>query len=79
MTHPKARNLFLSLVLGAILLIGFESLLNAFSGATRAASVPLFVSAGGGNTGCTQPQPCSLQSGLGQAVHGDTIYFGTGV
>jgi parallel beta-helix repeat protein len=38
-----------------------------------------FVTTGGTGTACTQDTPCALQTALGQAVNGDTIYVAQGI
>ncbi len=38
----------------------------------------LFVTVTGSGTACTQAQPCGLQTALGRAVDGDSVYVGAG-
>ncbi len=53
------------------------------AGLQRAQAAPasgmLFVKTGGSGTACTQSSPCGLQTALGQAAGGDTIYIASGV
>jgi hypothetical protein len=57
--------------------IGTLFLLGLLSGLALASPGDLFVTVSGGGD-CSQPAPCDLQTALGQAVDGDTVYVAQG-
>jgi hypothetical protein len=70
------HNLF-SLAAGGLFLAGLFLPMHATPRAARAASSDLFVIPGGGGD-CSQGNPCDLQTALGQAVDGDSLYLAQG-
>jgi len=70
-THKR---LVFSLATGGLLLAGLFLLLNGAPPIARADPVDLFVTTGGGGD-CSQGNPCDLQTALGTANDGDTVYL----
>jgi len=79
MNLDKYKHLFLSLAAGGLLLIGLFLLLNGTPQIARAAPGDLFATPTGSGSACTQASPCDLQTALGAASDGDTIYLAEGV
>jgi hypothetical protein len=77
MNLGKHKHIVFSLAASGMLLAGLLLLLNETSQKARAASVDLFVTPGGGGD-CSQGSPCDLQTALGSASNGDTIYLAGG-
>ena len=76
--NPNAhKRLVFSLATGGLLVVGLFLLLNGAPPIARADPVDLFVTTGGGGD-CSQGNPCGLQTALGTASDGDTIYLGGG-
>ena len=71
------KRLVFSLATGGLLLAGLFLLLNETPQIARAAPGDLFVTPGGGGD-CSQGNPCDLQTALGLAVDGDTLYLAQG-
>ena len=72
---PARFNLIvLSLLTAGFLLIGLFLLLNISILSASADAGTLFVANNGAGTSCAQDHPCALQTGLAQALDGDTIY-----
>lgn len=68
-----------SLAIAGLLTIGLLSLLRGMSQTAHAAlSDTWFASTTGSGSGCTQPNPCSLQSALNKAIDGDVIFVAAG-
>lgn len=72
-----------SAVFSSSLLLGLGIsgiLLWLLAGPATAYADPInfFVSASGGGSACTQAAPCDLQTAMGQAVDGNSIYLGAG-
>jgi hypothetical protein len=62
----------------ALLVLGLMLLSSAHSPVVLASPVDLFVTPGGSGTTCSQDIPCALQTAIGEAVGGDTIYVAQG-
>ena len=82
MAGTRMRGVLLWLFVSGLLVVALLSLV-ALSGphparAERAAAATLFVSANGSGSECSQGHPCALQTALGQAAAGDTLYVGAG-
>ncbi len=77
--NPKNRynRIQISMISGGLLLIGLLMFLNGPLQTVRAAPSDLFVSLGGSGD-CSQSAPCDLQTALGSANGGDTIYLAQG-
>jgi parallel beta-helix repeat protein len=73
----KAKRLIGILVLGLGSTLALLSGLQMAQAATTATN--RFVKPTGGGSACTQMTPCALQTALGQAVDGDTLYMAGGV
>ena len=73
-THHTA----IALTLGLGLTLALLWVLNAHPRPVLADPGDLFVTTSGTGTACTQDTPCVLQTALGQAVNGDTIYVAQG-
>jgi len=78
MNLSKYKHIVSSLVTGGLLLVGLFLLLNGTPQIVRADTGGLFVTPGGSGD-CSQGNPCDLQTALGMASDGDTIYIGEGV
>ena len=77
MNLNKYKHIIFSTMLSSLLLIGLFLLLNGAPQIASAASRELFVTpSGSGN--CSQAAPCDLQTALGLANDGDTIYMAAG-
>lgn len=68
----------IALALGLGLTLALLYVLGVHPYPVLAAPGDLFVTTAGTGTACTQDTPCSLQTALGQAVSGDTIYVAQG-
>lgn len=79
MKSVRVNLIILSLLSGGLLLIGFFLILNGNILSASADAGILFVEKNGDGTTCTQVNPCGLQTGLAQALDGDTIYVEQGV
>jgi len=77
MNPNTTKRLVFSLATGGLLLTGLFLLLNGAPPIARADPGDLFVTPGGGGD-CSQSNPCDLQTALGAATDGDTIYLGAG-
>jgi len=73
----RCKHLVTSLVTGGLLLVGLFLLLNGAPQIARADPGDLFVSSIGSGD-CSQGNPCDLQTALGTASDGDTIYIAGG-
>ena len=78
MNLNKYKHVVSSLVAGGLLLVGLFLLLNGAPQIARADRGDLFVSPTGSGD-CSQGNPCDLQTALGTASDGDTIYIAGGV
>ena len=78
MNLSKYKHIVSSLVAGGLLLVGLFLLLNGAPQIARADPGDLFVTLSGGGD-CSQGNPCDLQTALGTASDGDTIYIAGGV
>jgi len=74
----KGTHIVLSLGVGSLLVVGLLALMGETSQIVRADPGTLFASTLGTGTGCSQSNPCSLQTALGEASDGDTIYVAGG-
>lgn len=66
------------LFVGCLLAAGFMLLLNLANPNAWASTGALFASTTGTGTDCTQGNPCSLQTALGQAVDSDSLFVAGG-
>jgi hypothetical protein len=73
----KYKHIVFSLATGGLLLVGLFLLLNGAPHIARADPGDLFVTHGGSGD-CSQASPCDLQTALGLATDGDTIYIAAG-
>jgi hypothetical protein len=78
MNVSKYKRVGFSLVAGGLLLVGLLLLLSGTPQMARADLGDLFVTPGGGGD-CSQAAPCDLQTALGAASAGETIYMAAGV
>jgi len=78
MNLSKYKRIVFSLTAGGLLLVGLFLLLNGAPQIARADPGDLFVSPTGSGD-CSQGNPCDLQTALGAASDGDTIYIAGGV
>lgn len=78
MNINKYRHIVFSMATGGLLLVGLFLLLNGAPQMARADAGDLFVSSAGSGD-CSQGSPCDLQTALGTASDGDTIYIAGGV
>jgi len=77
MNLGKYKHIVFSLATGSLLLVGLFLLLNGTSQVARADPGDLFVTHGGSGD-CSQATPCDLQTALGLASDGNTIYVAAG-
>ena len=77
MNLNTTKRLVFSLTTGGLLLAGLFLFLNGTPPVARADPVDLFVTTGGGGD-CSKGNPCDLQTALGMATDGDTVYLGGG-
>jgi predicted outer membrane repeat protein len=66
-----------SLIVGGLLLVALLLGLSGAQAAAHAGSGPYFVTPGASGT-CTQSEPCDLDTALGVAIDGDTLYLAAG-
>ncbi len=78
MNLNKYRHILFSLAASGLLLTGLFLLLNKAPRIAHADPGNLFVTIGGGNTGCTQTNPCNLAAALNLSTDDDTIYLAQG-
>jgi len=78
MNFDRARCIVFSVVIAGVLLFALYLLLPDATRAARANPGDLFVTHTGGGD-CSQASPCDLQSALGLAGEGDSIYLASGV
>lgn len=78
MNLNKYKHIVFSLATGILLLVGLFLLLNGTPQIARAASGDLFATPTGSGD-CSQTNPCDLQTALGAATDGHTIYLAEGV
>lgn len=77
MNLNKYKYIAFCLATGSLLLVGLFLLLAGTSKVARAGTGELFVTLSGSGD-CSQGSPCDLQSALGTAGEGDTIYIAEG-
>lgn len=77
MNTSKYKRIIFSLGASGLLLWGMFLLLSGSPRIARANAGDLFVTTTGGGD-CSQPNPCDLQTALGMAVDGDSIYIAEG-
>ena len=77
MDFNKYKRIIISLSASGLLLLGIFLVLSGSTQIARANPGDLFVTTTGGGD-CSQPNPCDLQTALGMAVDGDSIYIAEG-
>jgi putative cofactor-binding repeat protein len=77
MDLSKRSHVALSVAAGALLFVGLFLLLDAAPRIARAGTGDVFVIPGGDGD-CSQADPCDMQTALGRATQGDTIYVAGG-
>lgn len=77
MNLGKYKHIVFSTAIGGLLLAGLFLLLNGTSQMAHADASDLFV-APSGSGDCSQAVPCGLQTALGLATTGDTVYVAAG-
>lgn len=77
MTVDNYKRVVFSLAIGCLFLAGMFSLLREPAQIVSAAPGDLFVTPGGSGD-CSQSSPCDLQSALGMATDGGTLYLAAG-